>query len=360
MKKTVFENNNNPQLCGIVQPLLRWYAENARVLPWRENTDPYRVWVSEIMLQQTQVETVTPYFDRFMRQFPDIQSLAHAEEEALLKVWEGLGYYTRARNLQKAARIIVQKYAGRFPFSYDEIRALPGIGAYTAGAVASICFGQPTPAVDGNVVRVVARLTGYDGDTAHPKVKEQIAAALRGVYPASQSADFTQSLMELGATVCLPRGAPKCESCPVNSLCMAYQTGTQMAIPVKVSKKPRKKEQKTVLLLCCGDKIALRRREAGGLLGGLWEFPNSDGSLTVQEVRRILDWWHISVVSVAESVRKKHIFTHIEWDMSSYIIICENMPQDFLWVTRETLEKQIALPSAFQAFRRVFFCTLAD
>ncbi len=350
MGKTVFEISETNRLDEIVQPLLAWYDENARVLPWREDTDPYHVWVSEIMLQQTRVETVIPYYTRFIRHFPNIQSLAEAEEERLLKLWEGLGYYRRARNLQKAAQTIMAKYGGRFPEAYNDILSLPGIGQYTAGAIASICFEQPVAAVDGNVLRVTARLTGCSADVSAPEVKKKIAGLLGEIYPAGRSGDFTQSLMELGAVVCLPNGLPKCVVCPVAFACRANQTNTQTALPVKAKKAPRKKEKKTVFLLCCEGMIAIRQREANALLGGLWEFPNTAGHLTPAEAKNTLKAWGVSAAAVAEGLRRKHIFTHVEWEMASYVVDCENMPPEFLWVTKEMLAEDRPLPSAFRPF----------
>lgn len=353
MRKIVATEKKNLKLCEIVLPLLKWYDENARILPWRENTDPYRVWVSEIMLQQTRVETVKPYFDRFIQQLPDIQSLASAQEGQLLKLWEGLGYYNRVRNLQKSAQIIMQKYKGKFPNSYSEILTLPGIGDYTAGAIMSISFGKPVPAVDGNVLRVIARLTECYEDVTVLKVKNQMTERLRDIYPVFRSGDFTQSLMELGATICLPSGFPKCELCPIRFLCKAYQSNMQMALPVKTKKKPRKKEKKTVLLLCFENKIAVRQREMNTLLGGLWEFPNLEGAKTTEEVKNILSQWKISIVKIAKGIDKKHIFTHIVWEMESYIIVCGNMSEKFSWVTKEKLANEITLPTAFQAFNKL-------
>jgi len=350
MEHTAFWTKEENRISGIVQPLLAWYEKNARALPWRENTDPYRVWVSEIMLQQTRVETVVPYYDRFMRQLPDIASLAEAGEDQLMKLWEGLGYYGRARNLQKAARKIMTEQDGRFPASYDDILALPGIGNYTAGAIASICFGKPVPAVDGNVLRVASRLTGYDGDISLPEAKAGVANMLRAVYPPARNGDFTQSLMELGAVVCLPNRPPDCGVCPVAFLCQAYETGMQAALPVKAKKKPRKKELKTVFLLRCGELVAVRRRGDDGLLGGLWEFPNVAGDLSPEEAESVLAGWEISVAGMTEGIRRKHIFTHVEWAMKSYIVTCENMSPDFVWVTKEKLTGELPLPSAFRAF----------
>lgn len=350
MENTVFMTNGTARISGIVPPLLAWYEKNARVLPWRENTDPYRVWVSEIMLQQTRVETVIPYYNRFMRRFPDVASLAEAEEEQIMKLWEGLGYYSRARNLQKAARKIMAEYGGRFPRNVEDIRTLPGIGTYTAGAIASICFGEPVPAVDGNVLRVAARLTGYEGDISRPEAKAGVAGMLADIYPKARSGDFTQSLMELGAMVCLPNGAPKCVVCPVAFLCRAYETEMQEALPVRHKKKPRQKETKTVFLLSCGKLVAVRRRAGDVLLGGLWEFPNTAGDLTPKEAEEFLMQWGISAGSVTEGIRKKHIFTHVEWEMRSYLVSCRNLPADFVWVTKEKLAGELTLPSAFRAF----------
>lgn len=340
-------------LSGIVTPLLAWYSQNARALPWRESVEPYRVWISEIMLQQTQVDTVIPYYNRFLAQLPTISALADADEARLLKLWEGLGYYSRARNLQKAAKVIVEKHGGLFPAEPKAMLALPGIGPYTAGAIASICFEQPTPAVDGNVLRVIARLTGSDADIALPQVKQAVTELLRGSYPQQRCGDFTQSLMELGATICLPNGAPKCDDCPVRRFCRAYAQGTQRLLPVKSKKKPRKQAEKTVFLLRCADKLALRRRDTGGLLGGLWELPHAEGQLLPEEAAQTLREWGFEAIgtdSLRAGPRKKHIFTHIEWAMTSFIADCKNMPEAFVWVSRRALEEEIAMPAAFSTF----------
>jgi A/G-specific adenine glycosylase len=337
-------------LAEITAPLLDWYDKNARVLPWRENTEPYRVWVSEIMLQQTRVEAVIPYYLRFMAALPTVEALAEADEARLMKLWEGLGYYSRARNLQKAARQIVAAHGGRFPKDFAEIRALPGIGPYTAGAIASISFGQPTPAVDGNVLRVLARLTGSERDIAEPAVKEESTELLRSIYPAGRCGDFTQSLMELGATVCLPKAAPRCEVCPLSPFCSAYRDGTQAALPVKSKKAPRVRALKTVFLLRCADKLALRQRAADGLLGGLWEFPNAEGHLRPEEAAEQLANWGVAMSSLVEGPRRKHIFTHVEWEMVSFIADCAGESPGFHWVTRQALAEELALPSAFRPF----------
>jgi A/G-specific adenine glycosylase len=338
------------RLASIVEPLLYWYGQNARVLPWRENTDPYRVWVSEIMLQQTRVDTVIPYYERFIQAVPDIETLAKLEEGRLLKLWEGLGYYSRAKSLQKAARAIAEKHGGIFPRDFDDIRRLPGIGEYTAGAIASICFKSPTPAVDGNVLRVVSRLTGCADDIADAKVKSRVGAMLAEIYPKDRTGDFTQSLMELGAVVCLPGGRTKCPRCPLAALCTANAEGTQSALPVKSGRPTRKKEQKTVFILRCGDFVAVRRRDKSALLGGLFEFPNVEGHLTAIEATERLVQWGVQKEVMAAGIRKKHIFTHIEWDMISYAVTCKDTSGAFLWVTKAELTEKLALPTAFRAF----------
>jgi len=335
---------------ALPQRLLPWYAQNARALPWRENRDPYRVWLSEIMLQQTRVEAVRGYYARFLAQLPDIAALAAADEQQLLKLWEGLGYYNRARNLQKAARQIMQCHGGIFPESYAEIRALAGIGDYTAGAIASICFEQPTPAVDGNVLRVLARLTADDSCTDEPAVKAHFRNALAAVYPPGHCGDFTQSLMELGATVCVPNGAPHCDSCPMADLCRARQQGRQTDFPVRRKKAARKLEEKTVFLLTCGDSIALQRRQDTGLLAGLWQLPNIPGTLTAAEAVAQAEAWGIAPRQLLQSRQRKHIFTHIEWHMTCYDIRCAVPGGDFLWVPRQQLQGEYALPTAFRLF----------
>ena len=269
----------------IVDPLLHWYDAQARILPWRENQDPYRVWVSEIMLQQTRVDAVIAYFNRFMENFPHVKALAEAEEEEVLKLWEGLGYYSRARNLKKAAEVICEKHNGVFPKDYKEILALPGIGKYTAGAISSIAFEMPRAAVDGNVLRVVTRLNELEQDILEEKFRKQIGEQLEHVYPQNHCSEFTQSLMELGAMVCVPNGTPKCEECPLNKGCQAYKNNTWKKYPVKKEKAKRKIIDKTVLILCDDEKIAVRKRKDTGLLAGMWEFPNIDKKMHSVEIK---------------------------------------------------------------------------
>jgi len=350
MVKSMSLTNETNRLGDIVSPLLAWYDKNARALPWRLNTDPYRVWVSEIMLQQTQVEAVIPYYHRFIQRLPDIRSLAEADEKTLLKLWEGLGYYSRARNLQKAAQTVMAKYNGKFPAAYCDILSLPGIGKYTAGAIASICFGQPIPAVDGNVLRVAARLTEFRADISSSSALKYFSGILGGIYPKARCGDFTQSLMELGATVCLSRSSPKCCVCPLNFMCQAYRDGAQAELPVKAKKKDRQKLRKTVFLLRSGSNIAVRQREAGILLGGLWEFPSADGHLSPEQAGILLGQWGVSPLSMEEGPRKKHVFSHVVWEMISYVVTCDKMASGFTWVTRKTLAEDLALPSAFHTF----------
>lgn len=332
----------------IVRPLLDWYDANARILPWREQPEPYRVWLSEIMLQQTRVEAVKPYFERFLAALPTIRSLAEAPEDRLMKLWEGLGYYNRARNLQKAARMILERHNGMFPSDFEEILALPGIGEYTAGAISSIAFGRPVPAVDGNVLRVMSRLLESAEDIAQPAVKVNITHALKQIYPELRCGDFTQSLMELGATVCLPNGKPKCRECPLAELCLARLNGKVAELPVKAPKKARKLENRTVLLLFCGNRIAIRRREEKGLLAGLYEFPNREGFLTGEQIRE----WLNTEAEMIPSGNAVHIFSHVEWHMQSVLVRVKEELPEFRWVDRESLRREISLPSAFKVFRK--------
>ena len=260
--------------------LLDWYNTHRRDLPWRESTDPYRVWVSEIMLQQTRVAAVLPYYRRWMEALPDVAALAAVEEDRLMKLWEGLGYYSRARNLQRAAKVVMENHGGRFPDTFEGLRALPGIGDYTAGAVASIAFHRPVPAVDGNVLRITARLAALGEDILSPGGRRLFTDMVAELVPPDRPGDFNQALMDLGATVCLPNGQPDCGACPLAALCAAHAAGRETDFPVKRKKQTRRREEMTVYLLLREGRIALRRREARGLLAGLWEFPHIPGTLT--------------------------------------------------------------------------------
>lgn len=329
--------------------LLPWYKQNARRLPWRQDTEPYHVWLSEVMLQQTRVEAVRTYYLRFLEQLPGIHALAEAPESQLFKLWEGLGYYNRARNLQKAARVIETQYGGRFPDQYEDIRALPGIGPYTAGAIASICFNQPCAAVDGNVLRIITRMTENDAPIHRTQTKTEIAAQLEKVYPKENCGQFTQALMELGATVCTPK-SPKCTACPANSFCRAYANGTVMQYPVKQPKKDKRVEDRTVFLLQCGEHYALTKRTENGLLSGLWQLPNLLGKLDVHEALHTADTFGVQPVELYKQMHRVHIFTHIKWQMTCYHIQCTKKSSDFVWATEQEIQTTYALPTAFRMF----------
>lgn len=332
----------------IAGPLLAWYYQNARELPWRGKTppNPYHVWVSEIMLQQTRVEAVKPYYERFLKALPTIKDLAEAEEALLMKLWEGLGYYSRVRNMQEAARQVMENYGGNIPSEFTELLKLKGIGPYTAGAIASIAFLKPCAAVDGNVLRVMARVMAHEGNIAEIRVRKYWEKEIAAVMPPDMPGDFNQALMELGATICLPNGAPKCSLCPLRMICRAYQDGQIAMFPVKGEKAPRKQERLAVFFLVSGNKIALRRRPAKGLLSNLWELPNCprDGLLLdfLQEIG-------IYGVELNPLPQQKHIFTHIEWHMECYFgNVYEKRNAGLLWATKEEAEEMYALPSAFK------------
>ena len=336
-------------LAAIPEPLLEWFQNNKRDLPWRRDREPYHVWLSEIMLQQTRVEAVKAYYARFLETAPNVQALAELPEDALFKLWEGLGYYNRARNLQKCAVEIVSR-GGAFPRTKAELLKLPGIGDYTAGAIASICFEEPAAAVDGNVLRVCARLLNDDRPVDTPAYKKELDAALSAVYPKGRCGDFTQSLMELGATVCVPNGAPHCSECPLRDLCRAYASGTALKLPVKLPKRAKRTEERTVFLLRCGDLIAVRKRPEKGLLAGLWELPNTDRLLSEPEVGA---WATAQGLGDTELRRRRdgrHIFTHIVWEMRCYTLSCARAAPQFTWVTSEELRGAVSLPTAFRQF----------
>ena len=335
---------------AFLPPLLGWYERNKRDLPWRRDREPYHVWLSEIMLQQTRVEAVKGYYARFLVELPDIPSLAACDPDRLHKLWEGLGYYSRVRNLQKAAQQIVSDYGGAFPTDYDKIRALPGIGDYTAGAICSICFGLPTPAVDGNVLRVVSRLTADERPVTQPAVKKDYTAALAEIYPTGQCAEATQALMELGATICAPNGAPHCDLCPVAAFCQSREGERWRTIPVKEAKKPRRAEQKTAFLLTCGDRTAVRKRPAAGLLAGLWELPNTPGLLDERQAGEYASGQGLGDVRLRSARDGRHIFTHIVWTMRCYTLECSAMPPRYHWATPDELREEISLPTAFRQF----------
>lgn len=330
-------------------PLLAWYDLNGRTLPWRSIVTPYRTWVSEIMLQQTRVGAVIPYFERFMEELPDVSALAAVSEERLLKLWEGLGYYSRARNLQKAAKIVVSDFGGALPQSYHALLSLPGIGEYTAAAIASINFSEPVAAVDGNLLRVAARVSGCGEDIMDAKVRRLFRQRLDAAIDANRPGAYNQAMMDLGATVCLPNGAPKCEICPAHTVCEAYKNGLTEVLPVRAKKKSRRVEERTVLLLFQGRKVALRKRPDSGLLASLWEFPSILGNLDESGVSLALAQMGLSAESIAPAGSAKHIFTHIEWDMKGYFADVAGENDDLFWADAAAFDAA-AIPTAFKKF----------
>ena len=331
------------------EALLPWYAQNRRDLPWRKDKEPYHIWISEIMLQQTRVEAVKGYYTRFLESLPSIESLASVDDELLHKLWEGLGYYSRVRNLKKAAQEIMENHAGVFPKTHGEVSKLPGVGPYTSGAICSIAYDLPTPAVDGNVLRVVSRLTDDSTPIDDPKFRKQITDQLAQIYPA-QAGDFTQALMELGATVCGPNRKPDCGNCPCEDFCLGCQRGTAEKLPVKKAKAARRVEDKTVFILSCDGAYALRKRPNRGLLAGLWEFPNTPGKLGVDSAIAEVERNGIKPKEILRKVEKKHIFTHIEWHMSGIYMEIKEKTDGLCWLTAEQINAEAALPTAFRQF----------
>ena len=329
--------------------VLSWYDENRRNLPWRQDKEPYHVWLSEIMLQQTRVEAVKGYYARFLAALPTIQALADCDDEVLHKLWEGLGYYSRVRNLKKAAQVIMDRHGGVFPKTYGEVLALPGIGTYTAGAICSICYDMKTPAVDGNVLRLVSRLTEDPTPIDEAAYKESVRQRLAEVYP-DRAGDFTQALMELGATVCGPNRKPDCANCPCKGFCGGARNGTAEAFPVKLPKKQKRVEEKTVFLLSCDGKVALRKRPAKGLLAGLWEFPNVPGLLELPEALKTVEDLGMKPRNVLRQTERSHIFTHIRWDMRGIYLEVEEPAGELTWLTAEEVAADAALPTAFRQF----------
>lgn len=360
--QTVFPKGRELQpeerLLAAKRPLLAWYGEHKRELPWRENRDAYRIWISEIMLQQTRVEAVKPYFFRFMEHFPDISSLAAAGEEELFKCWEGLGYYSRARNLKRTAEIVEAEYGGVLPASREALLSLPGIGSYTAGAIASIAYGLPCPAVDGNVLRVLSRVTGSREDILKQSTKKKMEALAETLLADGDAGDINQALIETGAIVCVPNGEPLCPECPFYTVCAAREQGLTKEIPVKAPKKKRKIEEKTVLLLEYGDKIAIRKREDKGLLASLYEFPNLPGKLAQTEIEALFSF----PVETESTCSARHIFSHTEWHMAGYVIrLPENLPDGWnqalpgglIFAEYGELQGRYAVPSAFAAYKKL-------
>ena len=372
--------SRSERLKAVEKPLLSWYHSRARSLPWRDDPKPYRVWISEIMLQQTRVEAVKPYFERFMNAFPDVKALAEADDDYLMKMWEGLGYYNRARNLKAAAIMVMEEFNGKIPAEKEDLLKLPGIGSYTAGAISSIAYGMSNPAVDGNVLRVLSRLWGDTSDIKKASVKAAMEQEIAEVMPKDAASSYNQGLIEIGALVCIPGGEPKCSECPLASLCITKKKGLWKEIPVKATPKPKRLEEKTVFLVEWNEKVAIHKRPPKGLLASLYELPNTKGHLTKEEAAEQVKSWiygekgsgfenlHISAEPLETA---KHIFSHVQWDMVGYRvkISCENeenagdLPENisenisenthFFMVDKTVLKEEYSIPSAFGAYIRL-------
>ncbi len=341
-----------------ISPLIQWYKENKKPLPWRQAKSPYRVWISEIMLQQTRTSAVIPYFLRFIEKYPTVHDLANASDDELFKLWEGLGYYSRARNLKKCAKVLVEEYNGCFPQDKKTLLSLPGIGPYTAGAILSIAFGKPTPAIDGNVFRVMMRLLASDRDIADEKTRRDLDALLSSVYPEGEfSSLYTEAIMELGENVCIPNGEPRCDLCPLAHLCRAHEGHIETFFPLKTPKKPRRIEPRTLLIFAYANTYYIRQRPPKGLLASLYEFVGVDGHLTKEETCDYIRSCNINDFDITRLSDGKHIFTHIEWLMRGYLIrLNAPLPESVLKehslvsATLYDMQEKYSIPTAFKMF----------
>lgn len=395
------------------QDVLTYYDKHKRDLPWREVNNPYYTWLSEIMLQQTRVEAVKEYFARFTRELPTIEDLANADEELLLKLWEGLGYYSRVRNLQKAARQIMENYEGKLPEEKAELLSLAGIGDYTAAAIASICYGKKEVALDGNLIRVFSRLFAQAEDFSKQVAKRELIRKIEELMPEDRAGDFNQAMMDIGAMICIPNGRPLCESCPVRTHCKAFEDGNMLSYPLKKEKKARKIEQKTLFLLHRDgngkSETLLRKRKGKGVLMGLWEFPSADGHLNMREVREAVEneilEMEYQIIDIKELPPARHIFSHLEWDMKAYYIVLKLReeimagkiveeralvrerinntdtskeigvseekslynPEEIvdneiteigIWASKKQIAEELSLPSAFKSYQTILFQSL--
>ena len=338
----------------VIPLLIAWYRKNRKDLPWRREPTPYHVWISEIMLQQTRIEAALSYYSRFLEELPDVASLAAVSDDRLMKLWQGLGYYSRARNLKKAAVLVTEKYGGNLPQKAAELRLLPGIGEYTAGAIASIAYGEPEPAVDGNVLRVLSRLLASWDDILLPAVRRRMTALLSQNYPSgNEAALLTEGLMELGEVVCVPNGEVRCALCPAAVLCRARKYGLTEKLPIRGSAKERRIEERTVLLLCSpSGRYAIAKRGKTGLLADMWEFPNLQGKLEENEVEDYLAEQNIQMRSLSRLGEGKHLFSHVEWRMRGYFVEVKNEGGSFVWKIAEEIRNEYAIPSAFRLFLR--------
>lgn len=353
-EESVTEQEALRVLKKLPEKIVPWFRQNRRDLPWRREPGAYHVWVSEIMLQQTRVEAVKRYYERFLKELPDIQSLAEAKEEKLLKLWEGLGYYNRVRNMQKAAQQIMIDYQGEFPADYEEIRKLKGIGNYTAGAISAFAYGIPKPAVDGNVLRVLSRILADDRDIMKQRVRNSAEKRLEQVIPSDAASDFNQGLIELGAIVCVPNGEPKCGECPAASICQAHLQGNETAYPVKSRAKARRIEKRTVFIFRDGEGTAICKRPAQGLLAGLYELPNIEGYLSQEEAVEYSKRIGLMPVRIKKLEEAKHIFSHVEWHMIGYQVQVDELEKsctsEMIFAYHEEIEKRYPVPAAFEAY----------
>ena len=340
----------------MVQNLTDWYSAHYRSLPWRNEPTPYHVWVSEIMLQQTRIEAVLPYYRRFIDALPSVADLAAAPTEVLLKLWEGLGYYSRVRNMQRAAQVVMRDYDGVLPADYDALLSLPGIGPYTAGAIASIAFDIPAPAVDGNVMRVLARLTADDTDVLSGEGKKRFTCLAWELTPERGAGRFNQALMELGETVCVPNGELRCAVCPLHHLCEAHRLGCEQSLPVRIKKTSRHVEKRQVALVRVNGKppaVLLHKRPSNGLLADLWEIPNT---LSAEPLDSLPESLRNGCVKFGDLPLAKHLFSHIEWQMSGALYdvgVLDVLPEGYVTADLKTLQTIYALPSAFRAYAQL-------
>lgn len=334
--------------------LLPWFYENKRDLPWRADTDAYHVWLSEIMLQQTRVEAVKPFYARFMAALPDVRALAECDTDELLKLWEGLGYYNRVRNMQTAAQTVMREYGGELPSEYEELLKLKGIGQYTAAAIASIAYGKPAAAVDGNVLRILMRVSADASDIAKQSVKTRAQQALTPLIPAEAAGMFTQAMMELGATVCVPNGAPHCMQCPWEPFCLAHARGLTGQLPVKSRAKARRIEKRTVLVIRDGERALLQKRQESGLLAGMYEFPCMEGWQGTDTVLTYVRALGLSPLRIQPLPAAKHIFSHVEWQMQGYALLVEEpeCADGLLFIEPAESEERYAIPAAYAAYAR--------
>ena len=339
---------------NFTKAVLAWYDTGHRDLPWRHTTDAYRIWVSEIMLQQTRAETVVSYYERFLARYPTVYALAESSEEELLKYWEGLGYYSRARSLHKAAKQIVSQHGGRLPASVEALRALPGVGDYTAGAIASIAFGIPAAAVDGNVERVICRYFAIEETVGTPAVRRMITERVKALIPHDRPGAFSNAMMEMGATMCTPR-YPACLLCPVRESCAGFKLGIAQELPHKPKKKAQRVEHRAVLIVLCKDRVLIRRREEK-LLQGLFVFPDvlhEAGGVEPAALCTALEEMGVYAAYDERLGHAKHVFTHIVWEMDVHVLISDSMAEipGGQWVTRDELES-LPLPTAVKAARQ--------